>query len=111
MLYDVRRISTEEQNSSSCRVIMSAVAIDALRVDLTRLLLSARSAGGPERAQDGSTDNSSLQTSLFRRCKERSDEASKSSNKPDGGDVPQPCARKEARLPLPEHVGRCICYR
>lgn len=90
---------------------MSAVAIDALRVDLTRLLLSARSTGSPDssRTQDGS---SSLQTSLFRRCKERSDEASRSSKKSDGSgdDVPQPCAPKAARLPLPEHVGRCVCF-
>lgn len=47
---------------------MSEVAIDALRVDLTRLLLSARSCGPAKGRPE--TDQIAQTTSLFRRCKQ-----------------------------------------
>lgn len=103
---------------------MSEVAIDTLRVDLTRLLLSARSCGPAKGRPE--TDQIAQTTSLFRRCKQTGD-GSKESGSVDGGDggkapgekknvaVTPPCvapvaAAASRRSPLPQEVDRCVAH-
>lgn len=98
---------------------MSEVAIDALRVDLTRLLLSARSCGPAKGRPE--TDQIAQTTSLFRRCKQNSQ--GDVGNHVSGGDgrsiavdnaatAPAAAAAATAavsrRSPLPDEVDRFV---
>lgn len=89
---------------------MSEVAIDALRVDLTRLLLSARSCGPAKGRPE--TDQIAQTTSRFRRCKQIYKEAGRGSGG-GGGGVPDGTSANIAtaasrKSPLPEEVDRCV---
>eukprot|EP00903_Cladosiphon_okamuranus_P017269 g15913.t1 len=103
---------------------MSEVAIDTLRVDLTRLLLSARSCG-PAKGR-AETDQIAQTTSRFRRCKQTGDDGSgKESGSVDGGDGDEapggkktiavtpprvdPVAAAASRRAPPQEVDSC-CY-
>ena len=109
------------RRSGRSREIMSEVAIDALRVDLTRLLLSARSCGPAKGRPE--TDQIAQTTSLFRRCKQTGD-ASRESRSADG-DAEAPDLKKSVatppriapvaaavsrRSPLPQEVDRWVVY-
>lgn len=89
---------------------MSEVAIDALRVDLTRLLLSARSCGPAKGRPE--TDQIAQTTSRFRRCKQIDREGGDGGGGGDG--VPREtsaiiAAAASRKSPLPEDVDRCGC--
>lgn len=82
---------------------MTEAAIDALRVDLTRLLLSARSSDAVNKLD---TDKA---TTLFRRCKHNNEDggsAAKSTILSAGGMATATAVPRKS--PLPEEVDRCV---
>lgn len=101
---------------------MSEVAIDALRVDLTRLLLSARSCGPAKGRPE--TDQIAQTTTLFRRCKQAGEVGKENESGYYGGGgapgekshattpliVPVVAAAASRRSPLPQEVDRCVMH-
>lgn len=81
---------------------MTEAAIDALRVDLTRLLLSARSSDAVNKLDTAKA------TTLFRRCKHNEDGGSAAkSTIPSAGGMSAATAVPR-KSPLPEEVDRCV---
>lgn len=93
---------------------MTAVAIESLRVDLTRLLLSARSSGPlPPEAAD---DRNAQTTTLFRRCKKKMAAVGVGHRNGDGGlggdtGAATLAAAGSRKAPLPQEVGRYHYWR
>ena len=82
---------------------MTEAAIDALRVDLTRLLLSARSSDAVNKL------NTDKATTLFRRCKHNEDRGSAiKSTVPSAEGMSAAVAAVPRKSPLPEEVDRCV---
>lgn len=88
---------------------MSEAAIDALRVDLTRLLLSARSTSDAVNKLRREPDET---TTLFRRCKHNEDggSAARPAIPNAGGTAVAPAAAPAVprKSPLPDEVDRCL---
>lgn len=93
---------------------MSAVAIDSLRIDLTTLLLSARSSG-PTKPNANTINSSTHPTSLFRRCADVTGDGTSKAGAGGGGGAEVADGTNIAgatsatrKSPLPDKVDRCV---